>query len=254
MKAWILAKKDLKVLFGSPLAYLILACFSFVSGYFFLSLVTQYQIFSLQAMQMQGIKNFNPQEWIIRPYLQNSAILLLFFIPLITMRSFSEEKKLGTFELLLSYPVTELQIVLGKLLALAVFVGVALLLNAVGPILLFVYSAPELGSTLGGYGGLFLLGLSFVALGVFLSSLTENQVVAASLTFGALLVLWLLSWIKDLVAKQYQFVIKSCSLLAHFDSFAKGVITGTDLVYFVSFILFFIGLTLISLENQRWRG
>ncbi|SDN40857.1 ABC-2 type transport system permease protein [Desulfonauticus submarinus] len=253
MKTWTLAKKDLKILFSSPLAYIVLACFLFISGYFFLSLVAQYQLFSLQAMQMQGIENFTPQEWIIRPYLQNSGVILLFFIPLITMRAFSEEKKLGTFELLLSYPVKEYQIVLGKLMAVGIFIFVALVLNGVGPALLFVYSQPEFLSTLAGYSGLFLLAIGFVSLGLFLSSLTENQIISACLSFGALLILWLLAWIKDIVPKSYQALVNSCSLLTHFESFAKGVISGVDLIYFLSFIIAFIGLTLISLENQRWR-
>ncbi|MDQ7031508.1 MAG: ABC transporter permease [Desulfonauticus sp.] len=253
MKAFIVAKKDFNILFRSPLAYLTLACFLFISGYFFVSLVAQYQLFSLQAMQMQGVENFTPQEWIIRPYLQNSAVILLFFIPLITMRTFSEEKKLGTFELLLSYPVTEMQVVLGKLLAVAGFIFIALFLNAIGPILLFIYSKPELLPTLAGYGGLFLLALGFSALGIFLSSLTENQIVSASLSFGALLVLWLLGWIKDVVPKSYKELVDFCSLLPHFESFAKGVISGADLAYLCSFLIFFVGLTLLSLENQRWR-
>lgn len=254
MRVFTLAKKDLFILFRSPLAYLILGCFLFLVGYFFVSLVSQYQLFSLQAMQLSGIENFTPQEWIIRPYLQNSGIILLFFIPLITMRAFSEEKKLGTFELLLSYPIWEWELVLAKFLAIACFILVALVLSSGGPLLLFVYSEPELLSTLSGYLGLLLLGCSFVALGLFLSSLTENQIVAAALSFGALLVLWLLAWIKDVLPKNYQGMVEGFSLLTHFESFAKGVISGVDLVYFLSFTLAFLGLTLLSLENQRWRA
>lgn len=254
MRALTLAKKDLIILFRSPLAYIILSSFLFLSGYFFVSLVSQYQLFSLQAMQLSGIENFTPQEWIIRPYLQNSCIILLFFIPLITMRSFSEEKKLGTFELLLSYPVKEWEVVVAKFFSVAVFLLLALVLSACGPLLLFIYSEPEVLSTLSGYLGLFLLSCSFVALGLFLSSLTENQIVAASLSFGALLILWLLAWIKDVLPKTYQSWIEGLSLLSHFESFAKGVLTGVDLIYFFSFIVAFLGLTFLSIENQRWRA
>ncbi|WP_457571055.1 ABC transporter permease [Desulfovulcanus sp.] len=249
-----LARKDWMILFRSPLAYIVLGCFLFISGYFFVSLVGQFQLFSLQVMQNPGVENFTPQEWVIRPFLQNAGVILLFFIPLLTMRSFSEEKRMGTFELLLSYPVQEYQIVLGKLLAVGGFLTLALILSGVGPSFLFLYAQPELLPTLTGYLGLLLLGLSFASIGIFISSLTENQIVSATLSFGALLLLWLLSWVKELVPGFYKPVVEALSLLSHFDSFTKGVLSVPDLTYYLTFILAFVGLTMLSLENQRWRA
>jgi ABC-2 type transport system permease protein len=181
-------------------------------------------------------------------------VILLFFIPLLTMRSFSEEKRMGTFELLLSYPVQEYQIVLGKLLAVGGFLALAPMLSGVGPGFLFLYAQPEFLPTLTGYSGLLLLGLSFASIGIFISSLTENQIVSATLSFGALLLLWLLSWVKELVPDFYRPVVEALSLLSHFDSFTKGVLSVPDLTYYLTFILAFVGLTMLSLENQRWRA
>ncbi len=250
----LLAQKDLIVLFRSPLAYAILTCFLFISGYFFLMGVQTYQLLSMQVMQNPAVTGFTPMEYIINPYLDNTSVILLFIIPLLTMRGFSEEKKMGTFEVLMSYPLKESQLVSGKLLALAVFMFLALVLSAISPALLFTVSEPQLVPMLLGYGGIFLLSLSFCAIGLFFSSLTENQIVAAICTFAALLVLWLLNWLEQLGIGQAGAVIAQISPLGHVQSFLKGVLEVKDLVYYVTFVLGFAWLTLLSLENQRWRG
>lgn len=252
--AYLLAKKDLLVLFRSPLAYIVLACFLMITGYFFAANVTMFQQFSIQAMRNPTIQDFTPQLFIIQPYLDSSSIILLFFLPLITMRSFSEEKKMGAFEMLMSYPLNELQIVGGKLLAVGAFLLVALILNAFGPGMLFFVTEPELLPLLTGYLGLFLLSMSFAGLGLFLSSLTENQIVAAALSFAALLLLWMLAWIKDMTPGDAGMILSALSPLSHFASFTKGVLDVQDITYYVTFIAGFCWLSVLSLENQRWRG
>ena len=172
---------------------------------------------------------------IIGPFIQNSGVILLFFLPLLTMRGFSEEKRMGTFEMLLSYPLREHQIVGGKLLALGVFLFVMLLFSALSPGLLFLFSEPELMPMLMGYCGLFLLGVSFMSLGLFLSSLTENQIVAAVLTFASLLLLWLLSWAKDVGQGLFVEILAQISPLSHFQPFTNGVLEVSHLVYYVTF-------------------
>lgn len=255
MRASLLAaQKDLVILFRSPLAYILMACFLFIAGYFFASGVGYYQLVSLQMMQMPEAATFTPQELLVGPYLQNAGVILLFFLPLLTMRGFSEEKRMGTFELLMSYPLREAQLAGGKLLALSAFLALLLALSAVGPLALFIYTAPEFGPFLVGYLGLFLLSASFASLGLFLSSLTENQIVSAALTFASLLFLWLISWVKEIVPKAVQPLVEALSLLSHFESFTKGVLVFSDLIYYLAFTAAFLWFTVLSLENQRWRA
>lgn len=247
------ARKDLIILFRSPLAYILMACYLFIAGYFFASGVGYLQLVSIQLMQMPQAGGFTSQELVIGPYLQNAGVILLFFLPLLTMRGFSEEKRQGTFELLMSYPLSEATLVGGKLLALALFLAVMLLFSGLGPALLPFYMTIETAPLFGGYLGLFLMSLSFASLGLFLSTLTENQVVAAALSFVSLIFLWLLAWVKDIVPAAVQPVVEGLSLLSHFEPFTKGVLAVADLVYYLAFTGAFFWLAVLSLENQRWR-
>ncbi len=250
----LLARKDFAILFRSPLAYVLLTCFLFISGYFFVSHLSFYELISLQLMQNPEAQGVTPTDMIVAPYLQNSGVMLLFFLPLLTMRSFSEEKKMGAFEMLMSYPIREHQIVAGKLMAVAAFLAAALALSAIAPAMLGLFTDIELLPTLSAYLGLFLLGLSFAGLGLFLSSLTDSQVVAAVLTFASLLLLWLVAWVKEFAPKGVGEVFYSLSLLSHFENFTTGVLDAADVVYYLSFVAAFFWLCVLSLENQRWRG
>jgi ABC-2 type transport system permease protein len=249
----LLAHKDLVVFFRSPLAYIVLFCFLLISGYFFTMSVGYYAAVSIQVSQNPGITDFNPNDVLIGPLLQNSGVILLFFLPLLTMRSFSEEKKSGAFELLMSYPLREWDLVAGKLLALAAFLAVAVGLHAVSPLMLMSMVEVEPLPVLTGYLGFFLLALSFASLGVFFSTLTENQIVAAVFSFASLLLLWLFSWIKDLAPQSYGAVFAALSPMSHLDGFAKGVLNVADLTYYLTFLAGFFWLSVLSLENQRWR-
>jgi ABC-2 type transport system permease protein len=250
---FLLARKDLIIFFRSPLAYIILFCFLLISGYFFTMSVSYYEMISIQISQNPGITDFNPNDVLIAPLLQNAGVILLFFLPLLTMRAFSEEKKSGAFELLMSYPLRECDLVLGKLLALAVFLAVAVGLHAVSPLLLMSMVEVEPLPILTGYVGFFLLAMSFASLGVFFSSLTENQIVAAVLSFAGLLMLWLFSWLKEIAPGGAGAVFSALSPMSHLDGFAKGVVNVADLTYYITFLAGFFWLTVLSLENQRWR-
>jgi ABC-2 type transport system permease protein len=250
----LLARKDLLILFRSPLAYVIMFCFLVISGYFFVSAVGYYQLVSISLMQSAQAGSVTIHDMLVMPFLQNAGVILLFFIPLLTMRGFSEEKRSGAFELLLSYPVSETSLVLGKVLSLAGLLAAMLLLSAVGPALLYMYAAPETGPLVIGYGGLFLMALSFSSLGLFLSSLTENQIVSASLSFAVLLILWLVNWARELVPDVLSPVVEAVSLLSHFEPFSQGVLAVADAAYYLCFTALFLWLTVLSLENQRWRA
>jgi ABC-2 type transport system permease protein len=178
----------------------------------------------------------------------------LSLIPLLTMRLFSEEKKLGTIELLFTNPIRDIEIILGKYLACLMVYTIMLLLTFLYPILLEVVFSVEIGPLISGYLGLFLLGAACIACGIFLSSLTENQIVAAISTVGVLLFMWLIDWNEGIAGQKMITILHQISLSEHFFNSIKGVIDIDDIVYYLSFTAFFLYLTVCSLESRNWRG
>ncbi len=248
-------RKEMSNFFVSPIAYSVIAIFLLVSGFFFWANVSFMSLISLQAASNPMIaQRINLTDVVIRPLIQNMAIILLFVMPLLTMRLFSEEKKSGTMELLLTYPIDDTAFVFGKFLA-AVALLLIMLAGAFSfPILLASLSQPDFGVILSAYLGLFLMGAAFMALGTFISSLTENQIVAAAISFGAAILFWVLSWTSSLVGESTGGVLRQLSILEHMESFNKGVLSAPDLSFFILFIAFFVFLCLRSLETHRWRG
>jgi gliding motility-associated transport system permease protein len=248
-------RKETANFFVSPIAYAVIASFLLISGFFFWANVSFMSLVSLQAANNPMIAaRINLTDVVIRPLVQNMSIVLLFVIPLLTMRLFSEEKKSGTIELLLTYPVTDLSVLFGKFLS----AGLVLLIMLVGTLpflaLLFGLGNPDPGTLLSGYLGLLLMGSAFMALGIFISSLTENQIVAAAISFGSALLFWVLSWSSTLSGEKVGAVLRQLSILEHLESFNKGILALSDLSFFVLFTAFFLFLTLRSLETNRWRG
>ncbi len=248
-------KREFASYYISPVAYAVYTIFLVLSGYFFYSLTAYYTMVSIQYSQMPyGMGPLNFTEGITRPLFHNMSIIMLLTLPLLTMRMFSEEKKMGTIELLFTYPVTELEVVAGKLLAACCVFGVMLLLTFPFPVMLFLYAQPDPGPVVTGYAGLLLMGVSFLALGMFTSVLTENQIIAAVTSFGSLLMFWIVGWgttfTGGLVAKFFTQV----SMIEHFDNFTKGLVAGADLTYYVLFTAFFTYLTLKFLETRKWRS
>ena len=255
VKVWPIFKKEMRLYFTSPTAYVVIAVFLILAGYFFFAIFDFFTRASLQtAMNPQMGRDLNITDNVLRPLFSNVSVILLLLMPLVTMRLFAEERRSGTIELLLTYPVRDGAVLLGKFLAALALYGVMLVLTLLYPALLFSLARPEWGPILTGYLGLLLLGAAFIAAGLFASSLTENQIVAAMTTFGILLLFWVISWTADSVGGSAGRVLTHLSLIEHFDNFGKGVLDTRDIIYYLSFIIFALFLTLRSLEARRWKG
>jgi len=247
-------KRELYIYFSSPIAYVVLTIFLLLCGYFFYSAFAYFSIVSMQAMQMPYATGINVNEMVLYPLFSNVSIIMLLMMPLLTMRLFAEEKRSGTFELILSYPIRETELLLGKFVACLLVFCLMLTLTGLYPFLIFLYAKPDMGPIITAYLGLFLLGSAFIALGIMVSSTTENQIIAAAISFGALLMFWLIGWGQSFVGSDLGRILAHLSLLEHFDRFAKGIIDTRDIVYYINFSLLFLFLTLRSLESKRWRG
>jgi ABC-2 type transport system permease protein len=213
--------------------------------------------FVQQGMQMgmgMGPQNINVNQQMIRPLLLNLTVVFLFLIPLITMRTYSEEKRSGTMELLLTSPITDVQIILGKFFGALALYAVMLAVTVIHFGLLFWFGRPEWKPLATAYLGLLLFGASFISIGLFISSLTRNQIVAGAATFAVFLLLWIVDWIGASFGPTAESVFKYLSMTGHLDDFIKGVIDTKHLVYYVSFIAFGLFLTARSVDTERWRG
>lgn len=255
MRAWAVFKKEIRLYFVSPIAYAVFAIFTLVSGWFFYNVFAFYTLVSMQAaFNPMMARDLSVTEGVIRPLFQNISVIMLLMMPILTMRLLAEEKKSGTIELLLTYPVRDGEVLLGKYLAaLVIFLGM-LALTAVYPALVLWTAGLEWGPLLTGYLGLLLQGAAFIAVGILISSLTENQIVAAVSTFGTLLIFWVISWAADSAGGALGRILSHLSLTEHFDSFAKGVIDTKDVIYYLNLTILSLFLTLRSLESKRWRG
>ena len=243
------AHKELKSYFASPIAYIVLGFFALMYGFFFYSLLLYFD-----RQGMQGGPAVNVNEQLIRPVFLNATVIFLFVLPMVTMRTYAEEKRSGTMELLLTAPLTDLQIILGKFLgAMGLFVSM-LALSLVHMGVVFWKGNPEVMPVVTTYLGLILMGGCFVSLGLLISSLTKNQIVAGMATFGVFLMLWVINWISSFTGPTMQAVLNYLSITDHLDDFTKGIIDTKHLVYYVSFITFGLFLTARSVDTERWRG
>jgi ABC-2 type transport system permease protein len=247
-----LAHKELKGYFASPIAYIVIGLYALMFGYFFYALLIY---FDRQGMQMAGVgQSVNVNEQLIRPVFLNAMVIFLFVLPMVTMRTYSEEKRSGTIELLLTAPLTDMQIILGKFAGAmglyAAMLGVTLI--HVG--LLFAFGNPEWIPIAITYAGLLLMGGCFISVGLLISSLTKNQIVAVMITFTVFLMLWVIDWIASFMGPTGQAVLNYLSITNHLDDFTRGVVDTKHLVYYVSFILFGLFLTARSVDTERWRG
>ena len=250
-----IAHKELRSYFVSPIAYVVVGFFAILFGYFYVASLSILLRVSMQAgMFGGGPQSININEFMVRPLLSNTAIVLLFFLPFLTARAYSEEKRSGTIELLLTSPLSDLQIIFGKFLGAFTLFILMLSVTAIHMGILFWYGEPELWPMLSGYLGLVLMGASFISLGLLVSSATRNQIVAGVITFALLLLFWVLSWMADSAGPTTQGVLSYLSILEHFDDFSKGVIDTKHVAYYLSFIAFGLFLTAKSVESERWRG
>jgi ABC-2 type transport system permease protein len=251
-----IAQKELKAYFASPIAYIVIGFWSLLYGYFFVAILSFFVRQSMQMGQfgMQGPQSMNVNQQLIRPLLQNVNILVLFLMPMVTMRTYAEEKRSGTIELLLTSPVTDFQIIIGKFLGAMALYGAMLAVTLIHIGLLFVYGHPEWKPIITTYIGLLLFGGCFVSLGLFISSLTKNQIVAGMVTFAVFLLLWIITWIGSFSGPTVDKITQYLSILDHLDDFGKGVLDTTHVIYYLSFITFGLFLTAKSVDSERWRG
>ncbi len=249
-----IAQKELRSYFASPIAYLVIGFFSLLYGYFFAVMLSYFVRAGLNAGQMGGPQVLNINQDMLRPVLQNVTVLLLFVLPAMTMRTYSEERRSGTIELLLTSPLSDFQIIMGKFLGALGLYSVMIGVTLIHILVLFIYGSPEWKPIVTSYLGLLLLGGSFLSVGLFISTLTTNQIVAYISTFSVFLLLWVVSWIGSFTTGLLTDVTAYLSITEHFDDFSKGIIDTTHVIYYLSLISFGLFLTARSVDTERWRG
>lgn len=251
---WVICRKELRSYFASPIAYLLLTMFALIFGFFFWNALGYFVLMGMESqMRGQGFP-MNLNEEVIRPLLSNASVVGLFFIPMITMRLFAEEKRNGTIELLTTSPVTDLEVILGKWLAAVGLYACMLLFTAVNFAFLFRYGHPDWKPLAIGYLGLLLQAGGLLAIGTFISTLTKNQIIAGAATFGVCLLLWVLEWVSGSETATWAQVLAYMSVITHFESFSKGVLDLKDAIFYVSVIFLGLFFTARSMESLRWRS
>ena len=254
-----LVEKEWRHYFGSPIAYVALSIWTLLFGFFFWVIFKQFLMYSMQTaqqMEMGGAFKLSLNDMVISPVLHNMAVVALFILPMLTMRLFAEEKRMGTIELLATAPLTDLQIVMGKFLGAMALYTVMLAAGFVNFALLWKYAtvAPEWKPLLTGGLALLLVGGAFIALGLFLSTLTRNQIIAGILGFGLALIFWVLGWLDQPMADAVTRVVAYLGVTNHIEQMMKGVLDLKDLVFYASFIAFGLFLAHQSVLSQRWRA
>ncbi|MEK6224496.1 MAG: ABC transporter permease subunit [Thermodesulfobacteriales bacterium] len=242
-------KRELRSYFASPLAYVILVVFQLVSAMFFFLNLKGFLHLQFDPSYQLLREELNLNTVIIIPYFDTMSIVLLFIIPLITMRLLADERKSHTAELLFTSPIKLRSIILGKYLAALILLIIMLCLSSLNIVVLMAHGNPDLGVVLSSYLGLLLLGASFLAIGIFASSLSSSQLVAAVIAFGILLLLWLVGASSDTESSIFGYI----SLISHFKNFGKGIIELKDLAYYLSVIYIGLFLTHTALDSERWR-
>ncbi len=251
---WIICRKELRSYFVSPVAYVLLVMFALIFGWFFWNMLGAFVFYSM-ASQMRGeMMPMNINEQIFRGLLGNMNVVGLFFIPVITMRLFAEEKRNGTIELLATSPIRDVEVILGKWLAAVALYAGMLLLAGLNVAFIFKYGNPDWKPLVVGYLGLLLQAAGLLAIGTFISSLTKNQIIAGAATFSVCLLIFVLGWASGYETSTWAQVLSYMSVTTHMESFAKGVLDSKDAVYYVTVIFLGLFLTARSLESLRWRS
>ncbi len=252
-----IVSREVKAYFVSPMAYVILMAFMFIVGLFFYASVVTYSDISMRAqMNPAWADQVNLHDLVIRNFYSTFGVIMIFVAPMLSMRSLAEEKRLGTAELLLTAPITTTQLVAGKYLGALCFAALMLALTFQFPLyLIFQGAMPELGPMVAVYLGALLMVGAFLAVGVFSSSLTSNQIVAAVIAFVICLFFWIVGFLGGIGGgvSEYSDLLKGLSIAEHYQDFLKGVIDTGGVVYYVTFILFGLFLTVRVIDSGRWR-
>jgi gliding motility-associated transport system permease protein len=251
---WIICRKELRSYFVSPVAYILLVMFAVIFGFFFWNSLGYFVNMAMEA-QMEGEQfPMNLNEQVVRPLLANINVIGLFFVPMITMRLFAEEKRSGTIELLATSPVKDSEIIVGKWLAALLMYAFMLLTTLLNFAFLFKYGNPDWKPLAIGYLGLLLQAGGLLAIGTFISSLTKNQIIAGAVTFGICLLLWVLGWVSQYDNATWAQVLSYMSVITHFESFGKGVLDSKDVIFDATVIFLGLFFTGRSMESLRWRS
>ncbi|PYU85336.1 MAG: ABC transporter [Acidobacteria bacterium] len=251
---WVICRKELRSYFVSPVAYVLFVMFALIFGWFFWNMLGAFVFYSM-ASQMRGeMTPMNVNEQILRQLLGNMNVVGLFFIPVITMRLFAEEKRNGTIELLATSPIQDFEVILGKWLAAVALYAGMLLLTGLNLAFVFKYGNPDWKPMAVGYLGLLLQASALLAIGTFISSLTKNQIIAGAASFGVCLLVFVLGWASGYETSTWAQVLSYMSVTSHMESFTKGVLDSKDTVYYVTVIFLGLFLTARSLESLRWRS
>ncbi len=247
--------KELTIYFASPIFYVVAFMFLLITGIFFYNNLTYESLLATRLAQYQYTAPLSLNDVLLRPLFADVSMLILFVVPLISMRLYAEEMAQGTIELLFTYPLSDLQVLLGKFLAGLVVLLLVLGISLHQMFLLALLTSFDWGIVLASYLGLMLMGGAFLALGMFVSCLTRNQIVASAGTFGLILVFWLVGWLGEtLPPGTAAAFLQEISLVGHLSGFIKGMIMLKDVVFYIFFILFFLFGCLRVLESHTWRG
>jgi len=250
----LICRKELNAYFASPIAYLLMAFFALIFGYVLFNATRDFIRFGFQAQLQGGEFPMSINDRIISPLLGFSSTITLFLVPMITMRLFAEEKRSGTIELLLTSPVTDSEIIVGKWLGAMLLFLCILVMSMLNVALLFAWGKPDIKPVLVAYLGLILQGGCLLAVGEFISTTTKNQIISGGVTFFVCLLLWLLSWSTANDTGAIYQVMNYLSIVTHFDNFAKGVIETKDVIFYLSMIFFALFVTTRAMESVRWRA
>jgi ABC-2 type transport system permease protein len=258
MKWWSICKREIHAYFTSPIAYLVLTGFVLLGGYFFFNMLAFFNSAIERYAQMQAFMGANQaapnlNQWVIEGYFQTLLVVLVFMVPLLTMRLLAEEKRRGTFELLITSPITISDLVFGKFLGVASILILMLVATGVFPALLIMYGNPEVMPILSGFLGVVLCTLAFASIGMAASAFTENQIVAGVSSMVALLLLYVIHSPADSIGGLVGDVLRYMSPVIQVQDLIKGVISIKSIVYFVSLISFGLFLSHRALEAERWR-
>lgn len=251
---WTICRRELYSYFVSPVAWVLMAIFAILGGLLTYDYAAAF-INSTMQMQMRGEQaGLNLNEVVIAPLLSQMSIVSVFLIPMISMRLFAEEKRQGTIELLVTSPITDMELVVGKWLS-----GVILLATLFGILILdfsffFRYGNPDWKPVATGFVGVLLQGLCLLAFGTFISTVTKNQIVAGAVGFAFALLLIFLGWAIEFNTSAVARVLSYISIVSHLDSFTRGVIDTKDIIYYLSMIVLGLFLSVRSLESLRWRS
>ncbi len=255
--AWVIARRDSSSYFQTWTGVIVMFFYTILSGIFFILPTLTFAKISIHAtaQEMAGLPGFSAGLYIFNSFFVNMGNMLMVVIPFLSMRAIAEEKHLQTLELIFTYPVSDVDVVLGKFLGMVRFFITMTLSVWIYAVLIQAFGAAINWKTfLISYSGFLLLGTAYLALGLYISSLSPNSVISAVITAVLLICLWILDWAAGITDGSLAQFLSAISPSRHFQSFTMGILDLSDTAYFVFFALYFIFLTLRSIEMRNWEG